>query len=125
MRDIRGRFCSTLLEFFLSGFRLLLLCRYLRTTTTPITGIKTRRKSKNHSLDSPVVSSGTSSVFITFCCAGRFVPAFGEGRLLGLFVVCSGTGVVAVKIDRWIWLVNLSSLWRKKQHLTRLFDLII
>ena len=126
VRDIRGRFCSTLLEFFLSGFPLLLLCRHLRTTTTPITaGIKARRKSKNNSLFSPVDSSGTSSVFITFSCAGSFVPALGERRLLGLFVVCSGTGVEAVKINRWIWLVNLSSLWRKKQHLTRLFDLII
>ena len=117
VRDIRGRFCSTLLEFFLSGFRLLLLCRHLRTTTTPITtGIKARRESKNHSLVSPVDSSGTSSVFITFCCVGSFVPAFGERRLLGLFVVFSGTGVVAVKIDRWTWLVNLSSPWRKKKQ---------
>ena len=113
VRDIRGRVCSTLLEFFLSGFRLLLFCQYLQTTKTPITGIKRRRKSKNQ-LVSPVVSSGTSSVFITFCCVGSFVPAFGERRLLGLFVVFSGTGAVAVKIDRWTWLVNLSSPWRKK-----------
>ena len=42
------------------------------------------------------------------------MPAFVEGRLLGLFVVGSGTRVVAVKIDRWTWLVNLSSPWRKK-----------
>ena len=116
VRDIRGRVCSTLLEFFLSGFRLLLFCQYVQTTKTPITGIKARRKSKNNSLVSPVVSSGTSLVFITFCCVGSLVPAFGERRLLGLFVVFSGTGVVAVKIDRWTWLVNLSSPWRKKNN---------
>ena len=45
------------------------------------------------------------------------MSAFGEGRLLGLFVVFSGTGVGAVKIDRWTWLVNLFSLWRKKTAL--------
>ena len=56
-----------------------------------------RRNNKNHSLFSPVASLGTS--FFTCSCAGSFVPALGEA-LLGICVVCSGTGVVAVKIDR-------------------------